>query len=56
MHEKTYHALEDEWAAMHAEIVDCLERDPQRAVDLLRQQFARASELWKASGAADTNE
>jgi DNA-binding GntR family transcriptional regulator len=53
MHEKTYHALEDEWAAMHAEIVDCLERDPPRAVDLLRQQFARATELWKANGAAD---
>jgi DNA-binding GntR family transcriptional regulator len=52
MHEKTYHALEDEWAAMHAEIVDCLERDPPRAVELLRQQFARATELWKANGAA----
>jgi DNA-binding GntR family transcriptional regulator len=53
MHEKTYHALEDEWAAMHAEIVDCLEMDPPRAVELLRKQFARATELWKANGVAD---
>ena len=53
MHEKTYHALEDEWAAMHAEIVDCLEMDPPRAVELLRKQFARAIELWKANGIAD---
>jgi DNA-binding GntR family transcriptional regulator len=52
MHEKTYHALEDEWAAMHAEIVDCLESDPPRAVELLRKQFARATELWKANGGA----
>jgi DNA-binding GntR family transcriptional regulator len=56
MHEKTYHALEDEWAAMHAEIVDCLVLDPPRAVDLLRQQFARATALWKANGAADGDE
>src|SRR5271157_4882624 len=50
MHEKTYHALEAEWAAMHAEIVDSLERDPARAVELLRQQLARAADLWKANG------
>ncbi|MGA2641280.1 MAG: GntR family transcriptional regulator [Spirochaetia bacterium] len=55
MHEKTYHALEAEWAAMHAEIVDCLESDPARAVDLLRQQFARATELWKANGKSSQN-
>jgi len=53
MHEKTYHALEEEWAAMHAEIVDCLESDPARAVELLRKQFARATELWKANGRAE---
>jgi DNA-binding GntR family transcriptional regulator len=50
MHEKTYHALEDEWVVMHEQIVDCLEHDPSRAVELLRQQFARATELWKADG------
>jgi DNA-binding GntR family transcriptional regulator len=50
MHEKTYHALQEEWASMHAEIVDCLESDPSRAVELLRQQFARAAELWRANG------
>ncbi len=50
MHEKTYHALEAEWAAMHAEIVDSLENDPARAVELLSQQLARAADLWKANG------
>lgn len=55
MHEKTYHALEEEWAAMHAEIVDCLESDRPRAVELLRQQFARATDLWKANGTPDQN-
>jgi len=55
MHEKTYHALEDEWAAMHAEIVDCLEGDPPHAMELLRQQFARAADLWKANGRPDQN-
>lgn len=55
MHEKTYHALEDEWAAMHAEIVDCLEGDPPHAMELLRQQFARAADLWKANGRANQN-
>jgi DNA-binding GntR family transcriptional regulator len=53
MHEKTYHALEDEWAAMHAEIVDCLEGDPSHAMELLGQQFARAADLWKANGGAN---
>jgi DNA-binding GntR family transcriptional regulator len=53
MHEKTYHALEDEWAAMHAKIVDCLESDPPCAVELLREQFARATDLWKANGKAE---
>jgi len=50
MHEKTYHALEDQWPEMHAKIVDCLERDPSTAVGLLREQFARATELWKQNG------
>ena len=50
MHEKTYHALESRWAEMHAEIVDCLESNPNRAVDLLREQFAEATDLWKANG------
>jgi DNA-binding GntR family transcriptional regulator len=50
MHEKTYHALQDRWAEMHAEIVDSLENNPQRAVELLREQFAEASDLWKANG------
>ena len=51
MHEKTYHALEDQWPEMHARIVDSLENDPAAAVALLQEQFARATELWKANGA-----
>lgn len=51
MHEKTYHALEDQWPEMHAKIVECLEHDPAGAVSLLREQFARATELWKQNGA-----
>ena len=55
MHEKTYHALEDQWSEMHARIVDCLEQDPPRAVDLLREQFARATDLWKQSVPAEAS-
>jgi DNA-binding GntR family transcriptional regulator len=49
MHEKTYHALESDWAEMHATILDWLLKDPSRAVQLLRAQFARATELWMKS-------
>jgi DNA-binding GntR family transcriptional regulator len=49
MHEKTYHALESDWAEMHATILDHLQKDPAKAVELLHEQFARASELWKAA-------
>jgi DNA-binding GntR family transcriptional regulator len=50
MHEKTYHALQDKWAEMHAEIVDAVENNPGHAVELLREQFAQATDLWKANG------
>ena len=50
MHEKTYHALEADWAEMHAGILEWLKKDPGRAVALLHQQFARATELWMKSG------
>jgi DNA-binding GntR family transcriptional regulator len=50
MHEKTYHKLEKEWPDMHAEVLRCLQTDPARAVSLLRDHFARAAALWKASG------
>ncbi len=50
MHEKTYHALERDWAEMHASILDWLQRDPQKAVELLHAQFGRATELWKENG------
>jgi DNA-binding GntR family transcriptional regulator len=47
MHEKTYHALEEQWAEMHAEILAGLQSDPPHAVETLRAHFARATELWK---------
>jgi DNA-binding GntR family transcriptional regulator len=56
MHEKTYHALQDRWAEMHAEIVDCLESNPQKAVELLREQFAEATDIWKANGQDSTGQ
>jgi DNA-binding GntR family transcriptional regulator len=49
MHEKTYNALESDWAEMHATILDLLQSDPPRAVAKLREQFARATELWMKS-------
>jgi DNA-binding GntR family transcriptional regulator len=53
MHEKTYHSLEREWSEMHAEVLACLQSDPPRAVQLLRDHFARATALWKENGSSD---
>jgi DNA-binding GntR family transcriptional regulator len=50
MHEKTYNTLEKEWPDMHAEVLHCIQTDPARAVSLLREHFARATDLWKANG------
>ena len=50
MHEKTYNTLEKEWPDMHAQVLQCIQTDPPRAVSLLREHFARATELWKANG------
>jgi DNA-binding GntR family transcriptional regulator len=55
MHEKTYHALESDWAEMHASILDQLPHHPQKAVELLRAQFAQATELWMANGHTQEN-
>jgi DNA-binding GntR family transcriptional regulator len=55
MHEKTYHALEADWAEMHASILDQLPDHPEKAVEMLRSQFARATELWLANGHAKEN-
>jgi hypothetical protein len=38
---------------MHAAVLDGLLNDPGRAVALLRQHFARATELVKGNGADD---
>jgi hypothetical protein len=35
---------------MHAAILDWLQKDPAKAVELLRAQFARATALWMANG------
>jgi DNA-binding GntR family transcriptional regulator len=53
MHEKTYHSLEKEWPEMHAEVLASIQRDPPRAVQLLREHFARATALWKANGSPE---
>jgi DNA-binding GntR family transcriptional regulator len=53
MHEKTYHSLEKEWSEMHAEVLACIQSDPPRAVQLLRDLFARASALWKEHGSSE---
>ncbi len=39
IHEKTYHKLESQWAESHAEIVRCLEQDPDRAKEVLKKHF-----------------
>jgi DNA-binding GntR family transcriptional regulator len=49
MHEKTYHALEQDWADMHAAILDNVQTNPARAVELLHEQFGRATELWESN-------
>jgi DNA-binding GntR family transcriptional regulator len=53
MHEKTYHSLEKEWSEMHAEVLACIQSDPPRAVQLLRDHFARATALWKENGSSE---
>ena len=50
MHEKTFHTMEEDWAEMHADVLSCLQKDPARAVGLLRSHFASATEIWKKNG------
>ncbi len=49
MHEKTYHALERDWADMHSAILEWVQKDPAKAAELLHAQFAQATALWKAN-------
>jgi len=35
---------------MHANVLACLQSDPERAVGLLRGHFASAKELWRHDG------
>jgi DNA-binding GntR family transcriptional regulator len=50
MHERTFRTMEQDWAEMHADVLSCLQSDPQRAVGLLRGHFASAKEIWKKEG------
>ncbi len=50
MHEKTFHTMEEDWAEMHADVLSCLQKDPARAVGLLRSHLASATEIWKKNG------
>jgi len=50
MHERTFHTMEKDWAEMHANVLACLQSDPERAVGLLRGHFASAKELWRHDG------
>jgi DNA-binding GntR family transcriptional regulator len=52
MHERTFRTMERDWAEMHANVLSCLQSDPQRAVGLLRSHFASAKDIWKKDGAA----
>ncbi|MGO9409204.1 MAG: GntR family transcriptional regulator [Spirochaetia bacterium] len=50
MHEGTFHTMERDWAEMHADVLSCLQKDPSRAVGLLRSHFASAAEIWRKDG------
>jgi DNA-binding GntR family transcriptional regulator len=47
MHERTFHTMEEDWAEMHADVVSCLQKEPARAIGLLRSHFASATEIWR---------
>jgi DNA-binding GntR family transcriptional regulator len=50
MHERTFRTMERDWAEMHADVLACLQSDPERAVGLLRSHFASAKDIWKKEG------
>jgi DNA-binding GntR family transcriptional regulator len=50
MHERTFHAMEEDWAEMHADVVSSLQKEPVRAIGLLRSHFASATEIWRKDG------
>ena len=50
IHEKTYHQLEAHWPDVHAEILDCLENDPDRAEEVLRRHFTNVTDILEAGG------
>jgi DNA-binding GntR family transcriptional regulator len=47
MHERTFRTMERDWAEMHANVLACLQSDPQRAVGLLQSHFASAKDIWR---------
>ena len=50
MHERTFRTMERDWAEMHADVLGCLQGDPQRAIGLLKSHFASATEIWRQDG------
>jgi DNA-binding GntR family transcriptional regulator len=50
IHEKTYHALEQQWPEIHAEILHCIEEEPGRAPEVLHRHFANVTDLLARNG------
>ena len=45
IHEKTYHLLQGDWPDVHAHILDCLEKDPDTALEALQHHFSNVTNL-----------
>jgi DNA-binding GntR family transcriptional regulator len=56
IHEKTYHALEEEYPTSHAEILRCLESDPPHAQEVLRRHFLNVKEILMRNHGASHEE
>ena len=48
IHEKTYPRLKDGWAETHAEILRCLEHEPEQTLAALQRHFKNVTELLEA--------
>jgi len=48
IHEKTYPRLKDGWAETHAEILRCLEHEPEQTLGALQRHFRNVTELLEA--------
>jgi DNA-binding GntR family transcriptional regulator len=50
IHEKTYHSLERGWHEIHAEILECIEKEPARAAEVLHRHFTNVTNLLDKNG------